>query len=768
LQFEALGDKAGIARTLNNIGGVHRLQGDYGEALEHYQKSLTLKEQLGDKAGIAATLTNIGIVHSKQGNYVQALEHYQKSLVLGEQLGDKAGIAATLTSIGVVHSKQGNYAQALEFYQKGLALAEAIGVSRTIFLCYQGIGSVHKAQRNTEKALVAYRNAITLIESMRGQIAGGEQEQQRFFEGKVAVYHAMVDLLIEQYRRVADTSPLEALTYAERAKARVLLDVLHSGKVNITKTMTETEREREQALNNELVSLNTQITRESQRSQPELTHLANLKANLQKARLDYEAFQTSLYAAHPELKVQRGETKSITLDEARALLPDAVGRAASATALLEFVVTEAKTYLFVLTPNVQGLRVKGSQQPSTLNPQPLASTLNPQPLTLKVYSLDIKRDELAKRVKEFREEVSDPNRPVDTARPLYDQLLKPAQAQLQGKTTLIIVPDGVLWDLPFQALQPREGRYLLEDFNLFYAPSLTVLREMARLRAKGSNAKGLGLRVKGSSAKNQPSTLNPQPSTLGALLAFGNPTLGQKAVERVQFVKRDANLKPLLEAEKEVKALAQLYGAGRSRVYVGANAQEERVKAEAGEYRVLHFATHGILNDVSPMYSHLLLAQSVGQRVNESMKNIDPLTHLPIDPLTQVEDGLLEAWELMKLDLQADLVVLSACQTARGRVGAGEGIIGLTWALFVAGCPTTVVSQWEVDSASTAQLMVEFHKRLKLAVSSEQSAVSRRARNPFPFTKAEALRQAALMLRRSRQYRHPFYWAGFVVVGDGR
>jgi CHAT domain-containing protein len=134
------------------------------------------------------------------------------------------------------------------------------------------------------------------------------------------------------------------------------------------------------------------------------------------------------------------------------------------------------------------------------------------------------------------------------------------------------------------------------------------------------------------------------------------------------------------------------------------------------------------------MYSHLVLAQ--GDRN---------------------EDGLLEAWELMQLDLKADLAVLSACETARGRFGAGEGMIGLTWALFVAGVPTTVVSQWQVESASTRDLMLHFHHALKAASTTGSASP----------TKAEALRQAALKLMRSKETSHPFYWAGFVLVGDG-
>ena len=135
------------------------------------------------------------------------------------------------------------------------------------------------------------------------------------------------------------------------------------------------------------------------------------------------------------------------------------------------------------------------------------------------------------------------------------------------------------------------------------------------------------------------------------------------------------------------------------------------------------------------MYSHLVLSQS---QADEN------------------EDGLLETWEIMKLDLNADLVVLSACDTARGQVVSGEGVIGLAWAFFVAGCPATVVSQWKVESSSTTELMVEFHKRLNA------NAVQGRAR----LSKAEALRAAALKLLRNKKYQHPFYWAAFVVVGD--
>src|SRR5262249_27401609 len=164
-----------------------------------------------------------------------------------------------------------------------------------------------------------------------------------------------------------------------------------------------------------------------------------------------------------------------------------------------------------------------------------------------------------------------------------------------------------------------------------------------------------------------------------------------------------------------------------TKIYVGPEATEDRLKAEAASCRILHIAGHGIVNNASPMYSQIVLSRAQGSD----------------------DDGILEAWEILNMDLKADLAVLSACDTARGHIGAGEGVIGLSWAFFVAGCPATVVSQWSVDADSTSKLMVEFHRNLLSGKS-----------------KAESLRQAELKLLKTREHSDPFYWAGFVVIGD--
>jgi CHAT domain-containing protein len=153
-------------------------------------------------------------------------------------------------------------------------------------------------------------------------------------------------------------------------------------------------------------------------------------------------------------------------------------------------------------------------------------------------------------------------------------------------------------------------------------------------------------------------------------------------------------------------------------------------------YRILHFATHGVLDETNPLYSYIMLYPTTSE---------------------SGEDGLLEAREIMKMDLKADLAVLSACETANGRISRGEGVIGMSWALFVAGCPTSVVSQWSVEARSTATLMINFHRAL-LSLNQGSGPVK---------GAAEALRQAALSMLRTEGMERPALWAGFIVMGDG-
>jgi CHAT domain-containing protein len=290
-----------------------------------------------------------------------------------------------------------------------------------------------------------------------------------------------------------------------------------------------------------------------------------------------------------------------------------------------------------------------------------------------MLKLDVSR--LAKDVAQFREQLA--GRDInyhELARSLYATLIAPAAAQIAGKRTLVIVPDGPLWKLPFQALETASGKFLIETHGIFYAPSLTVLHETLALKRPEGPAR--------------------------ALVLSGSPSA---------------------DAEEETAGLREIYGS-RTTVLSGAEATAMRFRNEAPGYQVLHLATHGVFQDRSPMLSYLELGGN----------------------------SSLDAGEMMNLPLHTNLVVLSACETGRGEAVNGEGLLGMSWALMVAGSRATAASQWKVDSRSTTMLMLAFHRGLKQGLPG-----------------AEALRNATLSVLRTAEYRHPFYWGAFELVGNG-
>jgi CHAT domain-containing protein/Tfp pilus assembly protein PilF len=730
----AIGDKSRLADVLANIAVLYIEQSDYTKASELLNQNLQIFIEVNNRREVASTLINMGVINQRLKNHGPALEEFQKALKIAEEISAFDKVVTAQEGLGTVCYQQGKYAEALEWFDRAWSLARTIGdkVRMTELLWRKGQvfyaqgeylksgdladsaanlaiqlrlpimsylsltlrGKAYRAQKAPELTVKSFTQAIEEVERMRAQVAGGEKEQQIFFEDKISPYHEMVSLLVEQ------NEVEEALKFAERAKARVLLDVLRNGRVKINRRMGENELSEERRLYSDLVSLNAQVRVERMRQQPDYARIDELENRLQKARNAYEAFQTALYAAHPELKAKRGLLPPFVLEEATALIQD------YQSAILEYVVTEDQTFLFLLTKS------------------PTRNTR----LQLDVYSIEIKKSLLSDIVKEFRDLLS-VNHPGfrSSGRRLYDLLIRPAEQALKGKTSVCFVPDDLLWELPFQALQAPSDQYLLELYAIHYAPSLQVLGEM-RKKATDISASPVSKR------RNYDSASIPDRKLLGQLYAVGNPAFGGDTLMHAQTV-RNTPFVSLPETEKEVQAIgAEVYGSKASSVHVGTDAREDVVKAEMDKYRIVHFATHGVLDDRNPLYSYLLLATDQNSK----------------------EDGLLEARELMEMELSAEMVVLSACDTARGYVSSGEGIIGMTWALHVAGVPTILASQWKVPSETTTKLMVAFHTNITQMRSGKR------------MSKAEAWRQAALEMIKDPRYRmKPFYWGGFVVVGNG-
>jgi CHAT domain-containing protein/tetratricopeptide (TPR) repeat protein len=654
-QAESAGNKPLMAVSWMDLGQINEFEGDFTNALVKYDRSLAICNEIGDKPYIALVLTYIGNLHFARKEYAQAIDFFQKSLAIREAIGSQSSAGPTLTQLAAAHNLQGEFDEALRLSDRAREIA-ATGEQREVsWRAHLEAGNAYRGLKQLDRAEAEFAEAIATIDDLRTRVAGGESARENYFENKLEPYHRMVDLLVAQGRN------LQALEFAERAKARALLDVLKFGQADLSGVMTAQELQSDRDLRVKLASLNAKLAREGRDPAGDPTQSASLHSALEKTRLQYAEHEAALYAAHPELKLQRGEVEPISQEDFLHILPVAQ------TAFVEFVVSSDKLYSFVSTSE-----------------------------GVKVFEQAVPRKQLAEQVERFRRQLA--NRDLGfraTAGRLYQLLLAPARAALKNKRELIIVPDDVLWEVPFQALLTPAERYLLDDYAISYAPSLTALKAMMEVK----------LERRHSTRKFQ-------------LLAMGNPVSPDKEFPGLPF------------AQAEVRRLGQIYGANQSRVYVGAEARESRLKAEAGDAKILHLATHAILDNASPLYSHLLLA---------------------VDPSDHQEDGFLEAWELLRMNLRAELVVLSACETARGRVGAGEGVIGLSWALFVSGVPTTVLSQWKVESASTSQLMIAFHENRKNGMD-----------------EAQAMRVASQNIRKDPAYAHPFYWAPFIVIGASR
>jgi len=584
-----------------------------------------------------------------------------KGFVIAKRLSDKTRQTEILWRMAQVFYEMGNYSQSAAIAESAVALARAARLSKLLYLATTTLGESYAAQKKVEIAISTLTQAVEEVEGMRDQVAGREEERQVFFESTVTPYHGLVDLLIQQGRS------LDALLYAERAKGRVLLDVLSGGRAELTKALTPTERENAQRQNRNISNLNEQIRKAETNNS---ASLESLYPKLDAARLEYQSFQDAAFVTHPELNVRSGRTMTIDRPGIDGLTRN------SGSGYLEYVVSKDHVYLFVLT------------------------TTESHELRLKSYRLMIPPAELVRKVDQFHDQLANLNPDYGgNAHELYSLLVAPAAEQLKGVDTLCIVPDGVLWNVPFQALMSAKEHYLLEDHAIYYAPSLSVLREMSKKERGGRNA--------------------------NSLIAFGNPVIGKDE-------QRQGDLCPLPEAENEVGSIAKTAGLEAKRVFIGRDASERAFKTLAPAFSVIHLATHGVLDNRNPLYSHLLLTRTEGDAEN---------------------DGLLEAHEIMDMRLDADLAVLSACDTANGKIAPGEGVMGMSWAFFVAGCRSMLVSQWRVNSSSTSQLMVNFYQQSNLV------------RHRSGAAKARALRAAALQLMKDDRYHHPFFWAGFVLVG---
>jgi tetratricopeptide (TPR) repeat protein len=563
---------------LSYIGNARYAQGEYDLALESYEKARELHRKRSDDLNQANVLVGIGSVYRGQRKYSLALQSFQNALGFYTTLARKPDMADALSRLAATYREQGDNARALDFAQNAVSTAKDAGAISIAVYALTEVGEAQRALGHNNEALNVFVEAIQMQRSIRPETGPDGLEAER---SAVIPFLGAMETLIDLDR------PRAALVRAEEAKSQTLRELLQRGNFTVTKGMTVAQRQEELKLLGELISLKVQVYGTQDSANATQTSSA-LRNRLQSARAAYEAFRKRLYTLQPQLAVNRGEFSALTPQDLRSLV-------SNNTALVEYVVTEDHVILFAITASARELEVKA-------------------------YPLSVTPSEITQK--------------INTAgtRELYELLLKPAEAQFTQKTKLIIVPDGALWDVPFETLQPE---------SVSYAPSLSALREMRRRRYRA------------------------QPSTL---LVFADPTLTKETLERVQTTYTGLRLNETAKTS-EIETLQSKYGSTQIRSYIGTQAKKERLKAEVTAAGILHFATPAVLDNAVPMYSFLALSP-------------DPDLH---------DDGLLRLSEITNLNSGARLVVLPHVFSANSQ--SGNALTALSWSWFVAGTPTIVVNR---------------------------------------------------------------------------
>jgi CHAT domain-containing protein/tetratricopeptide (TPR) repeat protein len=675
--LQEVGDRKYEGWVLGTMGTIYKGQGETEKSFEFLNRALEIAREIGDKKTEVEHLGNIGSGYQEMGEHEKAADYLKKALQIAEELGDKVSISDIHILLGIVNRDLNDIDRSIADSQTALAIGQELGMPRTIWNSEWGLAISYEKKGDYEDALQHFRNAIRTVESVRGKLL--TQEQKVGFLGETLdIYEDLIELLFKlREKDRAGEYEAESFHLAERAKSRAFLELLAEANVNLSSGISQELEAEEKNLQAQLTDLQQKLL------DPEIKaeEKENLYKELQSAESRYNDFILELREKTPEY-ASTAYPEPYTLDRAQARIMD------KNTYLLELFLGRNNVYLWLISKD----RI------------------------LRTQSFP-REDEVFAKIQEYQTQIAQRKINLDfrLAGEIYDVLLKDALAAIPRSSHLIIIPDGVLLRFPFEALVTEKKdpspRYLLEDFIISYAPSASVLGEIEG-RKRGT------------------------PFGPIDLLAFGNPLFENReeaAQADVEYLRAGARLQPLPYAEEEVSSICRIYqrSGGRTESYVQEEALEEILKSKnCGQYKNIHFATHGFVDDRVPALSGLLLAPS---------RKPDG------------EDGFLRLNEIFPLHLNARLVTLSACETALGKEVRGEGMIGLTRAFFYAGAQSVMASLWMVSDQSTAILMRDFYKEYV------------KGRRP-----SLALRLAKLELLKGDNptYRHPFFWAPFILAGE--
>jgi CHAT domain-containing protein/Tfp pilus assembly protein PilF len=767
-----LGDKRGEALTLNSLGVLYNNLGELGQALEAYAPALASFHQLGDRLREGAVLHNLGVAYYGLGDYQRALTELEQALAVRREVGDRRGEVATEVSLGHVRLAVGEAAAALDAGRRaaGLAregeerggemlarlllgeagvaagepeaalaeLAKARDLARQLedrldeATILRTTGQAYLALQQADRAAEALEAAVDLAravktparivtaltdlsraERMRGRLPEararldealglietlrtGETDpdlRASFLAAKHSAFEMEVDLLMELDRREPGQGHTrEALEASERARARSLLDLLQESGAEIRADVEPDLRDRERSL---LLRLNGKAVRQAgllQRSATEESR-RGAEAETLSALEDLTQVEAEIRRRSPRYAVLTRPPLA-TSTEIQGLLD-------GETVLLEYALGEERSFLWA----VDRESVAAFELPPRARIEALAR---------EVYSR-------ASVLSPGSDRAGD-----DAASALSRMLLAPAARQLTGKR-LIIAADGGLHYIPF-AMLPDPGASggkvpvpLLAGHEVVNVPSASAVSLQRKLGRRPPAPEAVAVLAD--------PVFDSQDPRVSETLGRRPPAASDGSTARTRS--GAGSFLRLPWTRREAQAIVAAAPAGHSLLALDFRASRQTaLSPDLSLYRIVHFATHGVVDSQTPALSGLMLS-----RVGEQG--------------TPVE-GFLGLDDVYSLHLDADLVVLSGCETALGKEVRGEGLVGLTQGLLYSGAKRVAASLWRVEDQATAELMSRFYRALLVA----------------GHPPAAALREAQLAIRSDKRWRSPYYWSGFVLQGD--
>jgi CHAT domain-containing protein/tetratricopeptide (TPR) repeat protein len=710
------------AGTENSIARIYRLTGDDQRALAHYRRCVALSRRANKKRAEAYAVTEVAAIYRARGGRNETLGQYQRVLELYRQIGDRRGQAIALDSLGDLASESGDKLRALTFYRRALPLARASGDRESEGSTLYDAALAACDSGDLEGALGYAEQAVQLVETLRTYVAGPDHRSS-YFATVHRYYGLYVDLLMRlDARRPGGRYAAAALLASERGRARSLLEIFAENGTDIRRGVEPALLERERALQQTLRDKARQQMLLSGDAETE-SEAAAAARELRELTAEYQLVESQIREQSPRYAALT-RPAPVTLEDIQAELRD------EDTALLEYSLGEERSYLWVVTAT----SFAGYELPGRAVIEERAR---------EVYRLLTARQSAGGKIDAaYQAGVAAADEVYEEkALELSRMLLAPAAARL-GDRRLLIVAEGVLQYIPFDALplpgtQPGEGRPLLvsrhEVVNL---PSMSALISLRRERPRHDAARGL-VAVLADPVYEASDPRVPQVgNSLLARTASGEAEGG--ATERPALRDFDglgaaSGIPRLRRTSDEAEAIMSLVPSGRGLLATGfAASRETAVNPLLKQYQIVHFAAHGLANSEHPELSGIILSL-----VNEEGGR---------------SDGLLQLQDIYNLDLEAEVVVLSACDTGLGEDVAGEGLVGLTRAFLYAGSKSVVASLWKVDDAATAELMRHFYEAM--------------LKDGLP--PAAALRSAKEAMRRQKRWQQPYYWAGFFVQGEYR